>query len=346
MSSWEGSGARHRWIRGLGCLVIVGAAAGCGGGIDDPGVRTRPTAVQEDPAEWEENSIPVIERVEIEPGAPAPGGSVTAQVRVNDPDGDDVELGYAWRVNGRPVRSSGNSISLGSALKGDPVSVTVTASDGWDEGDPVTATVVVGNTPPVLQSVAFDPLGTLHRGQRVTARPIAIDPDGDSLEYEYTWWVEGRELANHSEVLDTSRLRRGDEVRLRVVARDGISRSNELESAPIRVENSPPKIVSTPRNMGDARVYRYQVEAQDPDGDRRLRFRLEQAPPGMTIDPISGALSWTPPPSATGSHGVEVVVDDLQGGEARQRFTVEISEEGSEPGAAGSAAPASPAAPR
>jgi len=347
MSSEEGAMARHRWIGGLGCLgavVIVGAATGCGVGIDDPGVQTQPAAAQEDSDEWEENSVPVIERVELVPGAPAPGGSVTAQVRVNDADGDDLELGYAWRVNGRPVRSSGNSVSLGSALKGDPVTVTVTASDGWDESDPVTATVVVGNTPPILQSVAFDPLGTIHRGQRVTARPIAIDTDGDPLEYEYTWWVDDRELPNHGDVLDTSRLRRGDEVRLRVVASDGFSRSNELKSAPIRVENSPPRIVSTPGNAGDSSVYRYQVEAQDPDGDRRLRFRLEQAPAGMTIDPISGALSWTPPPSATGSHNVEVVVDDLQGGEASQRFTVEISEEGPEPGASGSAAPA-PAAP-
>jgi len=333
--------ARHRWSGGLGWLgtvVILGSTAGCGGGIDDPGVQTQRAAVPEDEGEWEENTIPVIERVELEPVAPAPGGSVQAQVRVNDPDGDDVELGYAWRVNGRPVRSSGSSISLGNAFKGDPVSVTVTASDGWDESDPVTATAVVGNTPPVLQSVAFDPLGSIHRGQRVTARPIAIDPDGDALEYEYTWWVGDRELANHSDVLDTSRLRRGDEVRIRVVASDVTSRSNELKSAPIRVENSPPQIVSTPHNTGDASVYRYQVEAQDPDGDHRLRFRLEQAPPGMTIDPISGALSWTPPPDATGTHNVEVVVDDLQGGQTSQRFTVEISEEAPEPASPASAA--------
>ena len=70
---------------------------------------------------------------------------------------------------------------------------------------------------------------------------------------------------------------------MRVVATDGYSRSNEVMSQPIRVENSPPKIISTPANAGDGDVYQYHVKAEDPDGDRRLRFRLEEAPPGMVM---------------------------------------------------------------
>jgi hypothetical protein len=100
-----------------------------------------------------------------------------------------------------------------------------------------------------------------------------------------------------------------------------------VTSDPILVSNSPPEIVSQAANSGTGATYRYQVEARDPDGDRRLRFRLEEAPPGMTIDPISGALSWTPPLDAVGTHPVEVVVDDLQGGQDSQRFSVVISEE-------------------
>ncbi|MBW2315267.1 MAG: hypothetical protein JRH10_13840 [Deltaproteobacteria bacterium] len=334
--------ARHRgivrWLGGACAIALVGS--GCGGGDvpGEAGAAASNTAVEEED-EWEENTIPVIEWVHLEPSSPAPGGSVTAQVRVNDPDGDDIEYGYAWRINGRPVRSSGDRITLGNALKGDPISVTVTASDGWDESEAYTARAVVGNTPPVLQSVTFDPLGTIHRGQRVTARPIAIDQDGDVLQYEYRWWVNDRELSSESDMLDTSRLKRGDEVRIEVVASDGYSESNPLRSAPIKVENSPPKIVSTPANAGDASVYLYQVQAEDPDGDRRLRYRLEQGPPGMTIDPISGALSWAPAESATGTHNVEVAVDDLQGGVGSQRFTVVISEEEAAAEAAPPAAP-------
>jgi len=327
---------RHRrkaWLGLAGAFVLLGG--GCGD--DVPGAAGARLQVEQDQdqdqdeldadEEWVENSLPEIEWVRLEPVSPAPGGSVTAQVRANDADGDELELGYAWRINGRPVRNSDATLQLANTMKGDAISVTVTVSDGWDEGDSETATAVIGNTPPLLQSVAIDPLGQITRGQNVSARPIAQDLDGDPLDYEFKWWVNGRELSNTTDMLDTSRLKRGDQVEIQVVATDGFSRSNAVKSAPILVANSPPKILSTPANAGDSDVYRYQVRAEDPDGDRRLRYRLEQGPNGMTIDPITGALSWTPPPSATGTQNVEVVVDDLQGGEASQRFTVVIGEE-------------------
>lgn len=322
-------GWRIAQIAGLGLIWALGSA--CGGG--DPVQKDAAQTESADDGEWEMNTIPVIYSVELEPESPAPGGQVTAQVRANDEDGDELELGFAWSVNGRPVRASGPTLSLDTAMKGDPITVTVTASDGYDESEPVTAQTLVGNTRPVIQSVVFDPLGTIHRGQPVSARPIAADPDGDALDYEYKWWVNDRELSSTSDRLDTSRLKRGDEVRVEVVATDGYSRSNAVRSQPIRVENSPPQIVSTPANAGDASTYLYHVEAKDPDGDLRLRFRLEQAPPGMVIDPISGSLSWTPPADATGSFPVEVVVDDLQGGKTSQRFTVEIGEAPAKPAA-------------
>jgi hypothetical protein len=327
---------RIRGRAGLACaaaLALLGA--GCGG--SESAAPAAPAAQVAEDEEYEEKTVPVIEWVRLEPDAPAPGGSVTARVRVADPDGDEIELGYAWTLNGRAVRASGDTIPLAGAMKGDMLSVTVTASDGWDESAPATVRTQLGNAPPVLQGIAFDPLGTIHRGQPVTARPIAQDGDGDALEFEYTWWVNDSELSEHSDLLDTSRLRRGDRVRVRVVASDGHSRSNEVMSDPILVDNSPPKITSTPGNSGTADVYRYPVKAEDPDGDRRLRFRLEQAPPGMTIDPIGGELVWTPPASAKGGHPVTVVVDDLQGGQTEQRFTVEVGEPEAAPQATASA---------
>lgn len=336
------TGKRIVRLGGLSAAVLL--FVGCGG---DDVVPQQPAAVataDEDEGEWVENAVPEIQWVRLEPESPAAGSNVTARVRVNDADGDEIELGFAWSINGRPVRASGDTLPLGEVFKGDQIAVTVTASDGWDESDPVTARSMVGNAPPVLQSLTFDPLGTIHRGQPVTARPIAQDPDGDALEFEYAWWVNDRELSNRSDALDTSRLSRGDEVRVRVVATDGYARSNELVSEPIRVENSPPKIVSSPANLGADGVYRYAVKAEDPDGDRRLRFRLDEAPPGMTIDPISGTLTWTPGADAIGAHTVTVVVDDLQGGVGSQRFSVVIAEEEvpAKPETPTTAAPAAP----
>lgn len=58
--------------------------------------------------------------------------------------------------------------------------------------------------------------------------------------------------------------------------------------------NRGPMITSTPP-PGDAelgRVYVYDIEATDPEGDV-LTFELGDAPEGMTIDPATGRIEWT-----------------------------------------------------
>ena len=124
--------------------------------------------------------------------------------------------------------------------------------------------------------------------------------------------------------LDTSKLRRGDMVKVRVVATDGIDESNAIESPPIRVANAPPKITSTPGGLDRDGKFRYTVEAVDPDGDRTLRYRLVKGPDGMTMDSMTGLVQWKPSATQTGKQAVEVAVDDLQGGTTSQRFELTV----------------------
>jgi RHS repeat-associated protein len=61
-----------------------------------------------------------------------------------------------------------------------------------------------------------------------------------------------------------------------------------------RVE-PPPVITSTPSAPAlDGQPYQYQVQAQDAAGDP-ITFGLDHGPPGMTIDPTTGLLSWPSP---------------------------------------------------
>ena len=60
----------------------------------------------------------------------------------------------------------------------------------------------------------------------------------------------------------------------------------------------------------------------DPDGDRNLQFHLEEAPDGMQIDQLSGAIRWVPRPDQVGTHTVSVIADDLQGGRGLHRFEI------------------------
>ena len=71
------------------------------------------------------------------------------------------------------------------------------------------------------------------------------------------------------------------------------------------------------------RPYRYDVEATDPDGDP-LSYQLVTGPEGMTIDPATGAIAWTPGEDVLGNHAVTVRVEDGRGGFAEQRFDVSV----------------------
>ena len=118
--------------------------------------------------------------------------------------------------------------------------------------------------------------------------------------------------------------RRGDRIQVEALASDGDDESEPLRSPEIQVVNSPPTIVSTPEKIDEDGTFRYAVAVEDPDDDRRLRYRLLQGPTGMTLDWLSGKLAWTPSDSQEGTHAVEIEVDDLAGGKTTQTFEIEV----------------------
>jgi hypothetical protein len=66
------------------------------------------------------------------------------------------------------------------------------------------------------------------------------------------------------------------------------------------------------------------VEATDPDGDT-LTYSLPVAPTGMTIDPASGLIQWTPAVDQVGSHTVTVRATDQGGLFIEQSFNVVVT---------------------
>ncbi len=87
--------------------------------------------------------------------------------------------------------------------------------------------------------------------------------------------------------------------------------------------NRPPAFTSQPVTTV-TRLERYVYAAAAADADRDpLVFSLPTAPPGMTIDPSSGRITWTPP--ATGTFDIVVRVDDGKGGSATQPFSLVAS---------------------
>ncbi len=285
-----------------------------------------------------ENRAPTLSSVDFRPTEPTPGEPLEAVVRGSDPDGDRLRYRFAWTVGGRRLAEKGPTVALVGARKGDLVEMTVTASDGWVDSEPLEASTQIRNSAPQVRSVRLETDGPASSGRDITARPEAQDPDGDGMSFEYVWRLNGDRLDEDGPVLSAEGLKRGDTVEVFVTASDGEDESDEVRSPALVLANAPPVIVSQPGGADADGVFHYRILAEDPDEDRSLRFSLVQAPEGMTVVSTRGEVVWKPAPEQVGVHVVEVMVEDLQGGHSSQRFHVEVG-----PGAdaEGAAPPAS-----
>jgi hypothetical protein len=308
-------------------LVSATLALACGG--EEPKPSGAPLAREQSaPAvERTENEAPVVERLVLNPPAPLPGQQIEARIDASDPDGDPIRLELEWRHAGRTIAEGARTTLAPEGLaKGDEVVVFATATDGRATSEPVRASVVVGNTPPLIQAFYLAPDGEIAPGQEVTGAPQAADADGDALEYEFAWLLNGQRVRGaEGATFDTSKLKRGDRLQAQVRVSDGEAWSPVAESMTLTLANRAPRFAALPPIEAADGAFRAELAAEDPDGDRTLRFRLLSGPEGMTVDPVSGRVSWRPGPDAVGSHAVEVAVGDSFGAESAMRFELNVA---------------------
>lgn len=102
-----------------------------------------------------------------------------------------------------------------------------------------------------------------------------------------------------------------------------------LASIDWAISGSAPSVVSTaPGEAMDGQEYTYQVMASGRPDDV-FTYLLSEAPAGMTIDPVTGLIQWTPEIEQQGLQQVVVEVRDVSGGVSRQTFSIEVSPNGS-----------------
>ncbi len=282
--------------------------------------RQRRPAVEETATR---NRAPRIDTVRFEPGrTQATDETVRAIVEAEDPDGDPLSYRFTWTVRGRLYAERGPRLALFGVRRGDPIEVTVTASDGHAESESVSATTRIANAPPLITGARFEPSNGITAGGEVTVHPEAKDSDDDPLSFSHTWWVNRSPVAEAGPTLSTVGLKRGDRVRVRIIATDGQDESDGFESPEITLENAGPTIVSEPAGADPNGIFRYKIQAVDPEGDRPLHYSLTEAPEGMTVTPIRGEIEWRPKPDQAGTHSIELVVEDSKGARTVQRFQV------------------------
>lgn len=153
------------------------------------------------------------------------------------------------------------------------------------------------NTLPEVVSIKLSPK-LVYPGTRIKAVIEGRDADGDPVTFYREWKKNDATLEGETtDELDTKGFKKGDMITLYVAPFDGKEKGKTKWSPTVMIQNRPPEITSSPPAVLSGEKYVYDVKAVDPDGDK-LTFLLENAPPGMTIDPAKGRIDWTIPKAA------------------------------------------------
>ncbi|MBI5025350.1 MAG: Ig-like domain-containing protein, partial [Nitrospirae bacterium] len=125
------------------------------------------------------NIYPEIKSAKLLPQNPKKGAELRVEAITEDRDGDPVTLTYEWFINGEAMLGETSDTLKAEFKRGDKVSVRVASFDGQHQGQAMTLSSVIANSPP---KVSPD-VDTKIEGDICTAKIKATDPDGDALTY-------------------------------------------------------------------------------------------------------------------------------------------------------------------
>ena len=235
------------------------------------------------------NHAPDGPTVSLSPAAPNSTQAVTATVTAaSDPDGDALTYKYGWWLwqggqwankQYRETADTSDTLPAGTTTKGQSWCCLVEATDGIATSPAVQKRFAVGNAAPSEPALTLSPAAPTSVQDVRASVSGAADPDGDALQYRYSWllavgrqWVLRRTRTTplHSDVLAASLTVKGQLWRCVVRANDGTANSTAVEERFI-VGNALPSLPTLTLDP-HAPTYRQNVRASisgavDPDGD-------------------------------------------------------------------------------
>ncbi|MES9854114.1 MAG: putative Ig domain-containing protein [Candidatus Thiodiazotropha sp. L084R] len=206
------------------------------------------------------------------------------------------------------------------------VTVQVEDQTGLSAEQSFSLAIIMANLPP---SITSTPVTTATETQTYQYDVEANDPNpGDVLSYELTNALTGMAIDSATGLINwLPPLSSAGQhaVTVRVVDQTGLS-TEQNYSLTVTMANLPPSITSTPVTAAtETQAYQYDVEATDPNPGDSLSYSLVVAPVGMSIDAISGLITWMPSESDIGTAQVTVRAEDQSGAGATQTYEIEVA---------------------
>lgn len=223
-------------------------------------------------------------------------------------------LAFKWERNGEVLEAADETLDTSGFRKGDTIRLLA-----YDAG--AAAETVLLNSPPAVKSITFKP-GAFSAGVDLQAEAEGWDPDGDGIQYEYQWTVNGQALYSETgPVLGGDKYERGSEISVRVVPYDGEEQGKPFEAKAGLAQNSPPRFTSVPPAEFSGR-FAYKPVVSDKDADA-VSISVVKGPEGMKV--TNGTIEWNAK-GQQGSFEVTLAADDGNGGQCLQSFELKVGQ--------------------
>lgn len=242
-----------------------------------------------------QNTAPTLVSASISPTTALAADTLTcAWSGFNDIDGDSDASTVSWRIGGSEV---GTATTLsGSFVGGETVTCIVTPYDGSHQGTPVTASVTIDNTPPVLSSVALTPSTPVTSATLTCTPGSATDDDLDVVTFTYAWLVNGTATGTSTTTLASTAFVKGDTVACEVTPTDGIDTGATVRSPTVSIGNTAPTLSAisfSPSVVYTDTVLTALPTATDPDPADTVTFTYQWLVNGTATGSSTSTLDGT-----------------------------------------------------
>jgi len=243
---------------------------------------------------WAPLRRPQIRGNKILPETPHVDDRLVASFEVLNPASGSVEQTFEWRRNGVPIPGEiGAQLKPGTFAHGDLIEVTVHVRNTYASDVDTVATTILNSAPRVAIELSPTSPSTT---DEIAVTEHVTDVDGDPLQITREWRRNGvLVIGETGATFPASAQQKNDFIEATVIARDAASSGSATASATI--VDAPPRVTMTsaPATVTHGMPMTFDARIEDDDGDPvGFRFKLAYGPAGMTVDPASGRVEWTP----------------------------------------------------
>ncbi len=250
-------------------------------------------------------------------------------IQAADPDEDNLEYSLVTFPAGMTIDSVTGFVNWtpGSDQVGvNFVTVLVSDSNSLSVEQSFSILVEKTNHAPTITST---PILTVYANTNYQYLIQGNDADGDDIAYSLNISPDGMAIDSATQALKWSPIDSdvgAHEVEILVSdSKGGTSiQSFQLEVLPNDVSNTSPVIISNPVTLTKVgNLYNYSIKSLDIDNDV-IQYSLENSPQGMSIDAVTGEVTWQPIVDQLGQQSVTVIAYDGKSIPGKQSFIVTV----------------------